>query len=368
MCFFSSENHNHKMKNIKPFIFLLLFFVIGINFQTLAYFQTKESIAFVDLFAEDTPLQIDLHADYVSLFDDVSDKRTYHDAKFSVRNSSCAFDEMPIKLRTRGHFRLRKQTCNFPPLKFQFENDDAKGTVFQGQKKLKYVSHCQNFKAHYEQHTLEEYLIYKMYNVFTDYSYQVRLANVNFIDINGKDTIQRYGFFIEDKSHMAERLGRQALKFRNIKQYQVLRSNMLILSLFQCMIGNCDWDISRLHNVDLMSVSEYSLPVAVPYDFDWSAIISYDYFVPDPQIDLEAKYKRRYKSFRWTKEEFETAFATFHEHRNDLANLISDFTILDKENRLKLLSYISEFYDLIASKADVKEFILRKAKKIPSDY
>ncbi len=356
------------MKNIKLFIFLLLFFVAGVSFPTQAYCQTKDSVAFVDLFAEDEPLQIDLYADYVSLFDDVSEKRTYHDARFTVKNPSCAFSEMSIKLKTRGNFRLRKQTCNFPPLRFKFKDDHTKGTIFHGQNKVKYVSHCQNFKKHYEQHTLEEFLIYKMYNVFTDYSYQVRLAKANFIDTNGGDTIQRYGFFIEDRSHMADRLGRQTLKFRNIKQYQVLRSNILVLSLFQCMIGNCDWDVSRLHNVDLMSVNEHSSPVAVPYDFDWSAIISHDYFVPDPQIDLESKYQRRYKSYRWTEEEFETAFATFHEHRDDLVNLISDFTILKNENRVKLLSYISEFYDLISSKSDVKDFILRKAKKIPSDY
>jgi hypothetical protein len=354
------------MKNTNSFIFLLLL-VVGFNFQTQANFQSKDSIAFADLFVEDVPLQIDVYADYISLLDDVSEKRTYHDARFTVKNSSCAFSEMPIKLKTRGRFRLRKQICNFPPLRFKFEDDHSKGTIFQGQNKVKYVSHCQNSQEHYEQHTLEEFLIYKMYNVFTDYSYQVRLAKTNFIDTNGADTIQRYGFFIEDRSHMANRLGRKVLKFRNIKQYQILRSNILVLSLFQCMVGNCDWDISRLHNVDLMSVDEHSLPVAVPYDFDWSAIISHDYFVPDPQIDLEAKYQRRYKSYKWSEEEFETAFATFHEHKEDLVNLISDFTILENENRMKLLSYISEFYDLISSKADVKDFILRKAKKLPSD-
>ena len=356
------------IKNIKLLIFLLSLFVVGINFQALAQFQTMDSVATANLFAEDEALHINLYADYISLLDDVSDKRVYHDARFMVKNTSATFSEMPIKLKTRGNFRLRKQICNFPPLRFKFDDNYTKGTIFQGQKKLKYVSHCQNFKKCYEQHTLEEFLIYKMYNVFTDYSYQVRLAKLNFIDTNGWDTIQRYGFFIEDKSHMADRLGRQVLKFKNIKQYQVLRSNILVLSLFQYMIGNCDWDIARLHNVDLMSVDNHSLPVAIPYDFDWSAIISHDYFVPDPQINLEAKYKRRYKSYRWTEDEFEAAFDIFYEHKDDLVDLISDFTILDIENRLKLLSYISEFYDLISSKADVKEFILRKAKELPSDY
>lgn len=362
------ENHNSKMKNIKPFIFLLILIVVGVNSQALASFQNKDSLVFVDLFSEDKLLHIDLYADYVSLLDDVSDQRVYHDAKFTVKNSSYSFSDMPIKLKTRGHFRLRKQICNFPPLKFKFETDRARGTIFQGQDKLKYVSHCQNFKKDYEQRTLEEFLVYRMYNIFTDYSYQVRLAQVNFIDVNAQDTIQRYGFFIEDKSHLANRIGRQSLKFRNIRQYQILRSNILVLSLFQCMIGNCDWDVSRLHNVDLMSVNEHSLPVAVPYDFDWSAIINHDYFVPDPQIDPEAKYKRRYKSYRWTDEEFEAAFSTFHEHRDDLMALISDFEFLENANRLKLLAYISEFYDLISSKGDVKDYILKKAKKIPADY
>lgn len=355
------------MKNLRPFILLLILMVAGIDFQVMASFQNRDSVAYTDLFSEEKPLRIDLYADYVSLLDDVSDNRVYHDAKFTLKNQSSAFRDMAVRLKTRGHFRLRKQTCNFPPLRFKFEADQAKGTVFQGQNKLKYVSHCQNDKNDYEQHTLEEFLIYRMYNVFTDYSYQVRLARVNFIDVNGQDTIQRYGFFIEDKTHMADRIGRQVLKFRNVKQYQVLRSNMLVLSLFQYMIGNCDWDVSRLHNLDLMSVNEHSLPVAVPYDFDWSAIIAHDYFVPDPQIDLEAKYKRRYKSYRWTDEEFEAAFNIFHEHRDELMIMISDFEYLDNDNRLKLLAYISEFYDLISSKSDVKEYILKKAKKLPTD-
>lgn len=356
------------MENTKRFIFLLLFVLSGLSSHLFASYQSHDTTAYRDLFFKEKPLHIDLHADYVNLLNDVSDKRIYHDAKFSMKNPTNILGGIDVKLKTRGNFRRRKQTCNFPPLRFKFEKEKVEGTIFQGQNKLKYVSHCQNSKSNYEQHTLEEFLIYKMYNVFTDYSYKVRLAQVDFIDVNRLDTIQRYGFFIEDKSHLEDRIGRQSLKFRNIKQYQVLRSNILILSLFQYMIGNSDWDVPRLHNVDLMSVNEHSLPIAVPYDFDWSAIINHEYFVPDPQIDQEAKYKRRFKSYRWTNEDFETAFASFHEHRDELISLISDFEFLEKENRLKMLVYISEFYDLISSKNDVKDYILKKAKNIPTDF
>jgi len=356
------------MKKANRFIVLLILIVSGLSSQALEEFQSLDSLAHFDVFTEDTPLDVELKADFVSLLNDISDKRVYHDARFSLKNHNCAFVDMAVKLKTRGNFRLRKQTCDFPPLRFKFKGDQIKGTIFQGQDKLKYVSHCQNYKEEYQLHTLEEFLLYRMYNIFTDYSYRVRLARVNFIDTKRQDTLQRYGFFIEDKSHLANRIGREALEFRNIKQYQVLRNNILVLSLFQYMIGNNDWDVSRLHNIDLMSVNEHSLPVAIPFDFDWSAIIGYDYYVPDPQIDLEAKYKRRYKSYRWSDEEFETAFAVFHEHRDELMSLISDFDFLKNDNRLKLLAYISEFYDLIASKDDVKNFLLRKAKKIPKGF
>ena len=347
---------------------IILLFLMQSGMFVFAGMQTQDSLGLVGLFDNDVPLEIDLKANFVSLFADLSEDRVFHDAQLTVKNPSCAFSNMPIKLKPRGGFRLRKQTCDFPPLRFKFHAKQVDGTIFQGQDKLKYVSHCQNFKKDYELHTLEEFLVYKMYNVFTDYSYRVRLARVNFIDTYKLDTLQRFGFFVEDRLQMAKRIGRHPLKFRNIKQYQVLRENMLVLSLFQYMVGNSDWDVSRLHNIDLMSVDDNSLPVAIPYDFDWCALIGQEYFVPDPQIDLDAKYQRRYKSYQWTKEEFEAAFQEFFDHKDELYSLISDFTYLDNDNRLKLLAYISEFYDLISSKSDVRDFIMKNAKKIPSDY
>ncbi len=353
------------MKRIKIFLGLLIL-VVGWNTELLANSQEKDSL--VNLFSNDEPLLIDVFADYVSLLSDISNKRTYHQAKFSIKNTDCSSEDIPVKLKTRGNFRLRKETCDFPPLRFKFESNQSLGTVFEGQNKLKYVSHCQNFKAGYEQHTLEEYLIYKMYHLFSNYSYQVRLAQVNFIDVNGLDSIRRYGFFIEDKKHLADRIGRDILKFRNIKQYQILRSNVIVLSLFQFMIGNTDWDISRLHNIDLMAVNDHSMPVAIPYDFDWSAIIDHDYFVLDPQIDLSSKYKRRYKSYRWTDEELSAALIIFKELKSELNSLILNFEYLNKENRFKFLAYVNEFYDLISSKDDVKSFLIKNSKRIPTDY
>ena len=41
-----------------------------------------------------------------------------------------------VKLRTRGHFRLRAGSCSFVPLRVEFDKDETRGTIFDGQKIL----------------------------------------------------------------------------------------------------------------------------------------------------------------------------------------------------------------------------------------
>ena len=49
---------------------------------------------------------------------------------------------IPVRIRTRGHSRLRPDTCTFAPLWiFEFTSNPT-GTVFEGQKKLKLGTHC----------------------------------------------------------------------------------------------------------------------------------------------------------------------------------------------------------------------------------
>ena len=82
------------MKNLRPFILLLVLIIAGNEFQVRASSQSQDSVAFLDVFSEEKPLCIDLYADYVSLMDDVSANRVYHDAKFTVKNNSSAFKNM----------------------------------------------------------------------------------------------------------------------------------------------------------------------------------------------------------------------------------------------------------------------------------
>jgi hypothetical protein len=358
-----SEKVMHKMRKN----FLLLFILIFVGNIALAKPITandRDSLLNLPLFKNDHLLKIELKTDLASLINDIAEKRNYHQSELQVFMKNGEADELKVKVKTRGNFRRRKQNCNFPPLRFKIPTKEAKGTEFEGQSKLKYVSHCQSFLDDYEQHTIEEYLIYKMYNLISNHSYRVRLAQVSFIDTQTSDTLTKFGFFLEDKDDVALRNGKHILNFKNMKQQDILRENMVMLSLFQLMIGNADWDVGRLHNIDIMSVNEHSIPVAVPFDFDWSGIINHSYFTLSPRISPDAKYKRLYKGMRWNLEELQQAFSNFNELKASFFQVINQCSYLQDKNRDKLIGYIEEFYQLINSKKDVKEVIEKKSPKI----
>jgi len=327
--------------------------------------SSADSLKRIGFFESTDILNFTLKVDFSSLFEDVGDKRKYHSGHIDYRDKENNYHQVGVKVKTRGKFRLRKKNCDFPPLRFRFSHEETSGTVFAGQKKLKLVTHCQSIQESYEQHTLEEYLIYRIYNLISDYSFRVRLARISYVGVHGGDTLQRYGFFLEDQKQMASRCRKSIMNYKNIKQHDVLRHNMVMLSLFQLMIGNCDWSVERLHNIELISQDENSIPVAVPFDFDWAALIGHSYYTADPRIDSTCKYKRLYKGLRWSKQEFESAFEEYNELKESILELIIDLPYMKKENKDKCINYVSEFYQIINSRRDIKNILMKNAPSVP---
>ncbi len=346
-------------------LFVLLILVMSLPSSAVSR-KTRDSLLKLPLFKYEKLLDLELKTDMYSLLNDIGEERKYHKCLFkSIGDDWALPKEIEVKVKTRGNFRRRKQNCNFPPFRFKFPVDLLKGTEFEGQDRLKYVSHCQSSVDGFEQNTIKEYLVYKMYNLINDHSYRVRLSRIQFVDTITGDSLQKIGFFLEDRKDVAARNGKNNLQFKNIKQYNILRGNMVKLSLFQMMVGNSDWDVSRLHNIDLLSVDDNSIPVAVPFDFDWCSIVDHSYYTPDPRIDMNGKYKRRYKGFLWSDEEFENAFSNYKELKESFLKLISENKYLTEESKQGMMNYILKFYELIDSSKDIKVEIKKKAQIIP---
>ena len=134
------------------------------------------------LFRSADPLTVTLRGDFNALRRDRDPESTKTFPGTMIVTGEGGQDvTIPITLRTRGAIRLSVAICEFPPIRVDLPNDGLKGTAFAGQDSLKLVPHCVN-NASYEQFILRELLAYRMFNLFTPYSYRVRQAKVSYVD------------------------------------------------------------------------------------------------------------------------------------------------------------------------------------------
>ena len=97
--------------------------------------------------------------------------------------------------------------CSFPPLRLNFPGEGLEGTILEGQDKLKLVTHCRDNESTTSRTFLEEYLAYRIYNLFTPLSLQARLARVTYVDSRGEDDpVTMMAIVLEDDSLMAARV------------------------------------------------------------------------------------------------------------------------------------------------------------------
>ena len=69
------------------------------------------------LFQDHGPLTIRIEADFKSLRGDRGDNEDQREGRLIVIEDDGTETTLPLKIRTRGKFRLQRSTCAFPPLR-----------------------------------------------------------------------------------------------------------------------------------------------------------------------------------------------------------------------------------------------------------
>ena len=317
------------------------------------------------LFTSHDPLSFRLQADFGAVFKEREQTSTWHPATLSYTDSAGAPVTLPLRIATRGNFRLRRSTCDFPPLLLEFPKKEIKHTLFAGQSKLKLVVHCQSKRERYEQDVLLEYLIYRAFNQITDNSFRVRLARFTYVDAAGKrDSLTRYAFFLEQDDRMAARLGGQVFERLHVLDESTESGQIPLLWLFEYFVGNTDYSVWALHNIVLVLRPQSPLPVAVPYDFDWSGVINAPYARPDARLPIRSVRDRLYRGFCRTAEELAPAFRVFNDRREAIYALYRNQEGLDPKMRDEALKYYDEFYKTISDPKAVKRTFVDDCRKV----
>ena len=208
------------------------------------------------LFSSQEVIEFAIETDYGALRGDRTQDSEYRPAILRLTDDEGAARTIDIRVRTRGNFRLAN--CQFPPLRVNFPRTRMGGTVFDGQNGIKLVSHCRDGDSD-EQNVIEEYLVYRTFNLLTDESFRVRLARVTYADGDDDDPVVRYAFFIEEAEAMAERLGALYLEIQQANPRDFGTEQAVRFSVFQYMVGNTDWSMVSFHNTEVLQKTGVSM-------------------------------------------------------------------------------------------------------------
>jgi hypothetical protein len=296
------------------------------------------------LFEATTPLRLRLAADFGAINRDRGTKKDEHPGVLTLYGESGDSTRLDVTLRTRGHFRLR--TCQYAPLKVTFDKGDARGTVFARQKSLKLVVQCRG-GSRWSDYLLEEYLLYRVYGLFTERSFRVRLVDVTYEEPGGKHEPEtRRGFFVEDDDRMARRNRADVLEQQGISQDETDFAQMSLLGVFQYLVGNTDWSVAALHNIVLIRDST-GVAYAVPYDFDWSGVVAPPYANPDARLPIRTVRERLFRASCRRPEQLTGVLAQFNARRDSIYALYRGQAGLDPGRVRQALRYYDEFYRTI---------------------
>lgn len=307
------------------------------------------------LFAGTDPLPITIEADFRTIQRDRDPKsvKTYP-ATVTIPNDAGTTTTVPIQVRTRGHSRRLRQTCDFAPLRLEFPKEGVRKTVFEGHGPLKLGTHCRTV-TEFEQYVLREYTVYRMYNLLTPYSFRARLAKVTYIDTVQKKTVgNRFGIFIEDDDDVAKRMlgrisERQGLLFHNAHP-----ETLVLMTLFEYMIGNTDMSMIKQHNVRIVQTPA-NVFYTVPYDFDYSGLVDTAYAVADTKaFGIQSVRDRLYRGPCKTAAELEPYFVKLRAAKPDIMALFDALPDMTASYRKDAQRYLEEFYRTIDRPGTVK--------------
>lgn len=313
------------------------------------------------LFRSHDPLELTLAADFGALRRDRARDPEERPALLVLPGG----DTLEVEVRPRGESRRDPRVCSFPPLRLDVPTRRARGTVFEGQDKLKVVVPCRPERPGFEELVLREYLLYRVYALTADVAYRVRLARVTFMERSDPgDAFTSWAFMLESDEELAARLGAQVVEVpqgKGVPPATLHAQTSAHVALFQYMIGNTDWEDAGVHNMTIVVLPGRVAPV--PFDFDLAGAVDAPYAAPAEGLPISTVRQRYYRG--WCRPELdpESVLAAFRDARPRIEALYREFPHVSDETREGTLAYYGQFFEQIENAEVAQRRIFRDCRR-----
>ena len=277
-------------------------------------------------------------------------------------------ETLPVTLSVRGITRRMADICQFPPIRVEFTRPPPPTSLFVGQKRLKLVTHCRSSES-FQQYLLLEYAAYRMYQQLTPLSFRARLADVDYLQPDGKPYTQRLGFFLEDTADVARRNGLHEVHAPDVIPTSSLNPrDAARYTMFEHMIGNHDWSMHAgpkgedcCHNAKLVG-GPWTTPGAttpIPYDFDFSGFVGTPYATPPDELHISNVRTRVFRGYCFYNNESASVAAQMRAAQPQLWATLAATPGLEPKTLARAQSYLDGFFRDIATDAAVAALLKR---------
>lgn len=349
------------MKKVLLFLLPCVFIVHSVVAQELTYTDNPEGIT--KLFKSQQTLPFKISYSSKDLKKDTNDS-TYLNTDLSYQDEDGTWKTIAVEIRIRGNYRKAK--CDFPPLKLKIKKSVAKGTVFEGNKKLKMVLPCLEVK-NLNDDLLKEYICYKMYEVISPYHFKTRMISLDLTEVTSKKTM-RYdliGFLIESDKNLGKRFnGKELERFTHQVHLDTLTS--VQNAFFQYMIANTDYSTAYQHNEKLFLVNGMIIPV--PYDFDMTGFVDPRYAVvsevQNVKLPIADVTERLYRGFERDPEVFQQVRQQYLDKQDKIMEIVDSYETLfaDPKEFATGKEFLVDFFKVLENDKKFNREIIDRAR------
>ena len=314
-----------------------------------------------DLFSSEDPLELQMSLSVKEVRKETNDS-TYMETFLRYKNTEGAWDSLKIDVRTRGNFRLNN--CFYPPLRVKIKKKDRKNTPFEGHKDLKLVIPCTKVK-NANDFIAKEYLAYKIYEEVAEYTFQTRLLNISFFNLDNRknESIEMIGFFIEDDDKVADRFEGEIYDDKRLAPNFMDAPTSARHDFFQFLIGNTDWSNMFMHNEKVLRLpGEKFVPLA--YDFDMCGLVNPPYAQVSNLVDIEKITDRLYRGYCRGEPLLQAVREEFLAKESAILALVDSQLYLNEKDAKTVKSFIDDFFDVLKSDRLYESEILQTCRAI----
>jgi len=322
------------------------------------YLPTFEDTVAVyeELFNIEDPIHLSIKLDLKTF------RRTKFKGLYQPGEMTCHVNENfqvthPVRIKARGEYR--REECALPPfwVNIRYSGIEADSLRDLDVNRMKMVIRCKS-ASQFENYIFREYLIYKIYNIITPYSYRVRLVKLKFIDTSKEDKVtEGWAFLIEPSDLMTTRLEGVMIKNDKLSLRSMNQEVMNLLAMFQYMIGNGDFSVTGRHNIKIIAVKPPGPLGALPitYDFDYTGLVDAIYAIPGPNLGITDVTERYFLGACRPDEDQMVAIQKIASRKDQIIDTIMGFEYLDERERKEMVSYLEEYF----VETEDKRFIAR---------